>query len=237
MKEKSLGFLVVIAVAVVLLGVPILSGFVADFLFIEALDKDHAYLWISIHHIIQMGIILGFIIGLKRFVPSLTFGFTLGDKQKGLKYIMFFTLGFLGYILISFTLAFLSNGFMPYGKPLTPLNIIGYLGFQLLLSGPSEEILFRAFAMTLIGIFFKTRIFKGKLSVANLLAAIIFALAHISIYFSPFELSFNTFQLFYAFGLGLIYGDCYEKTGSIIYPMALHSISNVIAVGMTILFS
>lgn len=118
---------------------------------------------------------------------------------------------------------------------MTIRNVVGYLGFQLLLSGPSEELIFRAFAMTVFSMLFTKRLFNDRLSVSNLLAAIIFMLAHVSFRFFPFEYSYSFGQLMYSLTLGLIYGVCYEKTKSVVYPMILHSVSNVISVGVTIL--
>ncbi|AUD64636.1 hypothetical protein BK011_02685 [Tenericutes bacterium MZ-XQ] len=228
---------VVFIVTLLLLGLPLISGYIADALFVEAIDPDGAFLWISIHHIAQMLMFIILILLIKKVKPEINFGFNFNEKKKGFKYVGFFTIGFLIYTAVGFGMTLISDSFVPYANDLNARNIFGYLGFQLLLSGPSEEILFRAFGITILGLVFKKRIFKDKLSVSNLIAAVIFGLAHVGIYFAPFELRYNLFQLIYAFALGLIYGDCYEKTGSVIYPMVIHSISNVIAVGVTMLLS
>lgn len=227
----------VLIVALLLLGLPIIAGNIANEFNLTSIDPDGSFMWISIHHIAQALMFIPLILLLKWLKPHLKFGFSLGDWKKGLHYVLLFTLFFLVYTVISFGITLLTDTFSPYGFPLNARNVFGYLGFQLLLSGPSEEILFRAFGITVLAIFFKQRLFKGKLSVSNLLIATIFGLAHIGIYFSPFHLSYSIMQVMYAFGLGLIYGDCYERTGSVLYPMMIHSISNVIAVGATMLIS
>jgi membrane protease YdiL (CAAX protease family) len=38
-------------------------------------------------------------------------------------------------------------------------------------------------------------------------------------------------------GLGLFYGVAYERSGSMLYPMIMHSISNVAMVGTLVLAS
>ena len=48
----------------------------------------------------------------------------------------------------------------------------------------------------------------------------------------PFSVSMNYFQLIYAFILGIIYGNAYQ----VIYPMIMHSITNVIMIGLGFLF-
>ena len=75
------------------------------------------------------------------------------------------------------------------------------------------------------------------LSYANLFAAIVFGVAHMQISLSPFDVSFKTTQVLLAIGLGYFYGDCYEKSKSVVYPMLMHSLSNVMMVGVTIMLS
>ena len=114
-------------------------------------------------------------------------------------------------------------------------NIIGQLSFQLLLSGPSEELIFRAFAITMLGIVIKKRVINGKVSTANFIAAVIFGLAHMSFSFAPFAVVYSPFQVVMAIVLGLFYGDCYEKSKSMYYPMMMHSISNIVMVGLSVI--
>jgi uncharacterized protein len=81
------------------------------------------------------------------------------------------------------------------------------------------------------------KVFGGALTMPNLIAAVIFGLAHVGITLAPLSFSYNTFQLIYAVFLGLFYGVCYERSKSMIYPMIMHSLTNVVAVGITILAS
>jgi len=39
----------------------------------------------------------------------------------------------------------------------------------------------------------------------------------------------------YSIGLGLFYGVAYERSGSMLYPMIMHSFSNVAMIGVTAL--
>lgn len=106
-----------------------------------------------------------------------------------------------------------------------------------MLTGPSEELIFRAFAITMLGLVLKGRVFSGKVSTANIVAAVVFGLAHVRFSFAPFQVSYSAMQVLYAAGLGLFYGDCYEKSGSVLYPMMMHSIGNVLSVTATILLT
>lgn len=237
MKRMMFGMTSVLIVAILLLGLPLVAGYIANEFPAASLDPNGVFWWISVHHIAQAVLFIPFVFLLKKTKPELNLGFGWGDKKRGWTYVWRFTVFFLIYTVIGFGIAIVTGTFNSYNFPINARNIFGYLGFQLFLSGPSEEFLFRLFGISLLGLFFKKRLFKGKLSSANLIIAVIFGLAHVGIYFSPFSLSYNIVQLVYAFVLGIVYGDVYEKTGSIYYSMMIHSISNVIAVGATMLMT
>lgn len=226
----------VLLMALLLLGVPRLSGMIAALFNYDLIDPDGAYAWISVHHIAQALIFL-LIMAVLSKVKSLDFGFSWGNKETGKKCVLTFFLFFSLYAAGAYTTVFLTNTFEKFAYPLTGTNIAGQMGFQLFLSGPSEELIFRAFAITMLALFVKGRLFKGKVSVANIIAAVVFGLAHVGFSFAPFELSYSPFQVIYAIVLGLFYGDCYEKTGSVYYPMIMHSFTNVVMVGVAIIAS
>lgn len=98
------------------------------------------------------------------------------------------------------------------GQPLTydftldQRNVLGTLGFQLLLSGTSEEILYRALPITVLVL-------------------------------SPFAADANISQLFYAFAIGSVQGMAYQESRSVLYPVLMHSVSNVLMVGVGYLFA
>jgi uncharacterized protein len=224
----------VLFLTLILLGVPRLSGMIASLFNYQAIDPDGAYAWVSVHHIVQALIFIMAMILLNTFKP-LEYGFGWGDKEVGKKYVLSFTLIFGAGSLVTHLLMILTSSFQQFGYPLTATNIIGRLSFQLLLSGPSEELIFRAFAITMLVLVIKKRVFNGKASGANIIAAVIFGLAHMSFSFAPFAVIYNPFQVVLSIVLGFFYGDCYEKSRSMYYPMMMHSISNVIMVGITII--
>jgi uncharacterized protein len=134
------------------------------------------------------------IILLNKFKP-LEYGFGWGNKEVGKKYVLSFTLIFGAGSLGTHLLMILTSSFQQFAYPLTATNIIGQLSFQLLLSGPSEELIFRAFAITMLALVIKNRVFNGKASAANIIAAVIFGLAHMSFSFAPFAVIYNPFQV------------------------------------------
>ncbi len=236
MKKVLINILWVLFLTILLLGVPKLSGIIASLFNYQNFDPHGSYAWISVHHILQALIFILIMAGINMFKP-LDFGFGWGNKEVGKKYVLSFTLIFGLGSLASHILAILTGSFQPFSYPLTAANILGQMGFQLFLSGPSEELIFRAFAITMLGLVIKSRLFKGKVSGANLIAALIFGLAHVSFSLAPFEVSYIPFQVLLSIILGIFYGDCYEKSGSMYYPMMMHSISNVIMVGLTVIAS
>ena len=68
---------------------------------------------------------------------------------------------------------------------------------------------------------------KTNKVLAVVLSAFLFGLAHINV----FNFSVSWFQVCYAFVLGLVYGYTFIKTKTAVYPMIMHSMSNVISVG------
>ncbi|MBV1757291.1 MAG: CPBP family intramembrane metalloprotease [Dethiosulfatibacter sp.] len=236
MKKLLRSVLWTLILFVLLLGIPKLAGMVASLFNYQSYDPDGAFAWIYIHHIFQTIIFIFIIIGLNKY-KSIDFGLGWGNKEAGKKCVKQFMLYFSIYTIGAFSTVILSGSFVHFQYPLTTTNILGQMSFQLLMSGPSEELIFRAFAITMLAFVFKGKIAGNKLSIANIIAAVIFALAHLRWSIVPFEISYSTFQLVYAFVLGIFYGDCYEKSGSVYYPMMMHSFSNVVMVGVTVIAS
>lgn len=217
-----------------------IGGLVADMFSYEQIDKFGVFAWISIHHIMQMLLALVAILVCKKAV-KVDFGFRLGNLRLGLKYVMVFTSIIFLYVLITYFIGYLSGSIQSYDYPLDVKNVVGSLGFQMFLSGTSEEILFRALPITLLISMFGDRqgLRIGRLQISPwvLVAAILFSLAHVSWTVSPFSITANWFQIVYALVLGVCYGITYVKSKSIVYPVLMHSVSNVLMVGLGYLFA
>jgi len=234
--EKVRNFFAIVLLSTLILFIPRAAGYFASLFDYSSIDPDGSFAWISVHHIFQAFVFLLIMVLLKKKY-HFDFGFHWGDKATGklitLRFIKYFTL----YNIGAYAILILTNSFQVFQFPLKSINIIGYMGFQLLLSGPSEELIFRAFAITMFTMLIKGKPIANHISPATLLAAVIFAMAHIGFSFAPFAVTYNASQLLLALVLGIFYGICYEKSGSMYYPMIMHSYSNILMVGTTIVLS
>ncbi len=217
-----------------LLGVPRLAGRIADLFNYQAIDPDGAFAWISVHHIAQALIFLALMYVISQS-SGIRFGAGWGDRRIGFRWVRIFAMIYAVYAVVSLVIVLAAGTFQEFPYPVTARNVAGQLSFQLLLSGPSEELIFRAFAITMFTLVVTGSVFKGALSYASIIAAVIFAVAHIGVTFDPFALSYDSFQLVYAGVLGLAYGACYEQSRSMYYPMMMHSLTNVVAVGVSVI--
>jgi len=115
------------------------------------------------------------------------------------------------------------------GFPLTQANVGGWLFFEGVYVGPTEEIPFRALLVTYLAATMpgKLRIGRYNMLWAGIVVAVIFALLHAT--------SFDTRhwpealgQQVYAFALGVLYAYWLEKSRSIVAPIVGHNVSDVV---------
>ncbi len=217
-----------------------IGAIVANIFNYDVIDKYNVFAWISVHHIIQMLLALVPITILTKKY-NIDFGFQLGDKNIGIKYVKIFNIAMLVYITITSAISYLNNQITQFEYPLTYVNILGSLSFQLFLSGTSEEILFRALPISIITYFISSekdiKIAKLNISWANIISAILFSLAHIKWTLNPFLISMDYMQLLFCFILGIMYGIVFQKSKSVIYPMIMHSFTNVSVIGVGYILS
>lgn len=201
----------------------------------SAVDKDGVFMRITVHHVVQMLIALAAVIVTAKLKKA---DFYIRPKfsKTGICYAAVFSVAIAIYALASYAVGYRLNRIAPYEYELSPLNIAGSLGFQLLLSGTSEEILFRAFPITILELV--SRRMEHKVRLLNIvIASFLFSLAHIKWNAVPFAVSFSWFQLIYAFILGIAYGITLEKSKSVLYPAVMHGMSNFIMVGVGYIFA
>ena len=203
-----------------------LGGYISRLFDYSSVDNDGLFMQVSVHHIVQMACALIVIILLNRLAKIGGFKLRPEYDPKGIKYTVIFCAVLLLYYLGAYIVGHFTQMISTYDYELNSTNVIGTLGFQLFLSGPSEEILFRSLPVAFLIYVLKPDSRKDRV-IAIACAAVLFGLAHIDF---P-TLTIPWFQVCYAFILGLAYGFTLVRTKSIIYPMIMHSMSNVISVG------
>lgn len=210
--------------------------------FFKEIDPDNVFMVLVIHHILQAIITLLAIIIISKLlnIRFKDFGFNLNK----LRYSILFVSVFLGvWILIQAVIGIylikelgVSPGFT---FPLNFRNYIGYYLFEVLLSGTSEEIMFRSLVITLMLSLWEKYFSNSKrLSIVVISAStLIFMIAHINFSLFPFKIThFDILQQLTCLASGLCFGYLFIKTKSIIGCMIAHNLLNGIITLMTLLF-
>jgi uncharacterized protein len=113
------------------------------------------------------------------------------------------------------------------GYPLTPANATGWMFFEAVYVGPTEEIPFRALLVTYLATTMPGKLHIGRWNMnwAGVIVAVLFALLHannFSVRHWPLALG----QQIYAFALGVLYAYWLEKSRSVVAPIIGHNLSD-----------
>jgi membrane protease YdiL (CAAX protease family) len=112
---------------------------------------------------------------------------------------------------------------------LTTSNIISDLFFDFVITGLSEEILFRGLIMGLLLKAWQGFLGTGRpgISLAGIFAAVLFSPAYIGIDWQALEIAyFNPLQLVFSMRLGLFYAFMMDKSNSLLGPVIAHGASD-----------
>jgi hypothetical protein len=113
------------------------------------------------------------------------------------------------------------------GYPPTTANVLGWLFFESVYVGPTEEVPFRALLVTYLATAMPGRLRVGRFEMnwAGVIVALIFALLHaanFNLRAWPMALG----QQIYAFMLGVLYAYWLEKSQSVVAPIVGHNVSD-----------
>lgn len=200
------------------------------------LDPDGSYLYITLHHIIQalFALLLIYLISLLAAIPLKDFGFSRNELPYAIRTVLKFCLFwfiFQGSIALAMRLSGIQINSFPF--PLTIKNFLLYFAFQILLSGTSEELLFRALVITPLIVFGTRHGISERKSkiISGLIATVIFMLAHINFTLVPFRVTyFNLLQQLTCLVFGIFYAFLFLKTRSVIGSMLAHNLLNAVIV-------
>ncbi len=184
--------------------------------------------WLYMQHGFQLAVALVAILIVKRMVPA-DYGL---HAPRGKTYVGAAVLwgAFFGVAmtLVDYAPQLIAHTRPVLGYPLTRGNIAGWLFFEGVYVGPTEEIPFRALLVTYLAAAMpgKLRLGRFDMNWAGVIVAIIFALLHAANFDTrawPLALG----QQVYAFALGVLYAYWLEKSKSIVAPILGHNVSDV----------
>lgn len=194
----------------------------------EAWVRNGAWLYMIQHHLVQMVLAL-LVIGVVGRMHFNDWGLNLRNWRRSLRMTGSFAVIF-GIVIAASTAIQIAGGVEPRNPVgATMTEVLGRLFFMLVISGLSEEVLFRGMMQTPL-----TRWFPGvvrlrtlDLPVAGVITALIFAAVHINFTLAPLAIT-NLYwpQVILAFVLGVVYAVAYHRTGSLLAPILMHNISN-----------
>jgi hypothetical protein len=123
------------------------------------------------------------------------------------------------------------------GYPLTTPKVFGWLFFEGVYVGPTEEIPFRALLVTFLAATMPGRIRFGRFEMnrAGVIVALLFALLHWTSFLTrawPLALG----QQIYAFALAVLYAYWLEKSQSVIAPIVGHNVGDVVEYALLFLW-
>lgn len=215
------------------------------------IDPYGQFMWKSVQHLAMLILALCAILILRN-LWGMDFGLRIGGWRLGLISVCVFSLGFFVCAAAVYWVQG-SMGYELFYLPfMSPLSGVGTFFCELVLIPIAEELLYRALP---IGLMWHV-LGKGKLVCfgryvyeeyrtrswqtiypAGIVAAVLFALAQIRWSAAPFAIEYDSFKIMLAFVTGIIYAKVYERTESIIYPIMMHGMANVITLGLGYLCS
>jgi len=222
----------IVVVALLGCGVPYVAAYCAFFsskIFHTASPHGPTLPWLYMQHAFQLLVALIVIAALKFLVPA-DYGL---HRPRGKTFVLPAILWgvFFGVLMtfVDYAPQLIAHTRPDAGFPLTPSNVWGWLFFEGVYVGPTEEIPFRALLVTYLAATMPGKLHIGRFNMnwAGIIVAVVFALLHatnFSLRAWPEALG----QQFYAFALGVLYAYWLEKSKSVVAPIIGHNVGDVV---------
>ncbi|HTZ69784.1 MAG TPA: CPBP family intramembrane glutamic endopeptidase [Acetobacteraceae bacterium] len=226
-RLKPVPILVTVALGV---GIPYLAAFCAlvSHRFLGTASPHALLPWLYVQHGFQLLLALVAIAILRRFIPA-DYGLHWPREKTYIGPAILWGVAFgVLMTLVDYAPQLLHGGKPALDYPLSTANISGWLVFEGIYVGPTEEIPFRALLVTYLAATMPGRLRVGRFEMnwAGVIVALIFALLHANNFFTrdwPMALG----QQIYAFALGVLYAYWLEKSRSIAAPIVGHNVGDV----------
>lgn len=191
--------------------------------------------WLYSQHTFQLLLALIAIAIVKRFVPA-DYGL---HRPRGKSYVADAILwgAVFGVVMtaVDYAPQIIARVAPNLGYPFTAANVAGWLFFEGIYVGPTEEIPFRALLVTYLAATMpgSIRVAGFRMNGAGVVVAVIFALAHASSFWTESPWIAGAQQI-YAFALGVLYAYWLEKSQSVLAPIVGHNVSDGVEYALTI---
>jgi hypothetical protein len=197
--------------------------------------------WIVAHHTVVLVLAL-VAIAIAKFVVPADYGLHLQDERSfvGTAVLSGIVFGIL-LALVDYMPNILAHTAPKLGYALGSTTMFGWLGFNGLYVGPTEETLFRALIVTYLAATMpgKMRIGRLTMNISGVIAAVIYALYAAAFLTAPWMVA--TGQFVCQFCLGVLFAYWQEKSNSVLAPVIGHNIGSLteyaLLLGMVMLWA
>ena len=215
------------------IAIPELASWIANLVprDLIAIDTEEVFLWISIHHLVQLGLAIAVMAAISNGALS-HWGLNTKNMRISLVYI--------GYFVVIFGAIELFRLWGIDNTDQVETNVISMIGiqaFQYLLSGLCEEPLFRGLVIVLLATALAPVNLSDNVRALCLvgLSTIVFMLAHVQFEWTTMTLAeIDWDQQLKAFQFGILYAVLFIATKSLLAPIIIHGLSN--GIQYTLLF-
>ena len=227
-------------VSVLGLGIPYLAAYLAFFsskIFGTPSPHGATLPWLYTQHAAQFLIALIAIGVAKRYVPADYGMHWPRQKTYILPAVLWGALFGVIMTLIDYAPQLFAHHKPDPGFPLTATNVAGWLFFEGVYVGPTEEVPFRALLVTYLAATMPGRLRLGRFEMnwAGVIVALLFALLHAANFnLRAWPLALG--QQFYAFALGVLYAYWLEKSKSVVAPIIGHNVGDVVEYALMFLW-
>jgi uncharacterized protein len=208
---------------------------------LNIVDPQKWFAMITLHHIIQAVVSLLLILIFMKLLKLKwsDFGFQKQGFKEGLRFALIFTFFWIIFqALIGTILIITSQVGVVNPLPTSFYSTLGYQLFQWLLSGTSEEILYRALLIPIIFQALKSlKITSHQKFIVILFTTIAFMVGHIDYTLNPFQIVyFNVLQMLTVIVFGVAYALSFLKYKNVYAIMIMHNILNGFIVLLSFIF-
>ena len=231
MHSRSRSLLGIVITAALAVGIPLLAAVCATFAdrhFRLTSSREPTLPWLYVHHTFQLLIALIAIFVAKRYVP-VDYGLHWPRGKTYVRAAVLWGLLFGALMtVVDYAPQLIAHTSPKLDYKLSAANVSGWLFFEGVYVGPTEEIPFRSLLVTLLAAMMPARLKLGRFEMnwAGVIVALMFSLAHATSFFSR-EWPLALGQQAYALALGILYAYWLEKSRSVLAPAIGHNVSDV----------